>query len=86
MTKVNVNWWKPSGKWYASETLEIPDSVRPFDSTAVKRFIVENQTTLVPSWCGNYFVTLECSDASPHFFNRLYRPQDFTGYRKSGDA
>lgn len=31
MTKLRVNIFKPSGKWYTDEDIEIPDDIKDYD-------------------------------------------------------
>lgn len=44
--RVCVDWFKPGGKWYAGEVVNIGNAA-PHDSTAVARAIYENQGQLV---------------------------------------
>ena len=76
-TKILVNWYKPSGKWYAQDTLTVPDDLQPYEPDSLMGFIRENQKELQPSWYGGeWFVSvtvIEQHNSDTRFFERLFK-------------
>lgn len=89
MAKIRVNFWKPTGKWYESCVVEFPN--RHMSEEEIKQHIVDDQSALDRAWTlrSEYYVTLDShpgdyEDVPPKqscFFNRLYKPGDFAGYK-----
>lgn len=78
MTTLLINWYKPSGKWYASCRLEVPaDFKDSFTSDPLRDFIELHQDQLAPSWVkGDWYVSVACieqADEDPRFFERLMK-------------
>lgn len=71
-----VNWYKKSGKWYAKDTLTVPNYVSG-SYYVVKEFIIQNQTQLQDSWVNNeYYVSTTAifqDDKDTRFFEHLYK-------------
>ncbi len=76
-TKILVNWYKPSGKWYAQDPLIVPDDLQPYEPDNLMNFIREHQKELQPSWYdGTWFVSVtavEQPDSDTRFFERLFK-------------
>jgi hypothetical protein len=77
MAKLLVNWYKPSGKWYAQTELEVPDDFAiTYDKDVLKEFIEEHQDQLDSNWVnGRWYVSVSCieqTDEDPRFFERLF--------------
>lgn len=71
-----VNWYKPSGKWYASTKLQVPDDLETWDHQHVY-YIEQHQDQLNPQWVdGDYFVSIACieqAEEDTRFFERLVK-------------
>lgn len=69
-----VNWYKPSGKWYASTKLQVPDNLEAWDHQHVD-YIEQHQDQLQSSWTNSaYFVSITCieqAEEDDRFFERL---------------
>lgn len=75
--KVNVHFFKPSGKWYASCVVEVSER-HPYWSEEFKREIAERQTAVLSTdGCGFWIVVTHRddydSDPSSYFCQCMYR-------------
>lgn len=74
MVLIKVGWYKPSGKWYASEELNIPNSLT---SDILQEYIVANQRQLSTGWTnGDWYVActvLYQSTVDTRFFERMFK-------------
>lgn len=74
MVLIKVNWYKPSGKWYASEELNIPDSL---GADGIKEYIEAHQSQLGHNWTQHdWFVSVTVlyqSSIDQRFFERLFK-------------
>lgn len=66
--KIRVDWYKPSGKWYAGGEVEVDDSRLYFDDFLQK--IVDNQNELIDGWQGGYDVVT--SDTEENYADQNY--------------
>ena len=78
---IYVNFYKPSGKWYASGPVEVSHQLYELDE--LKQDIVNNQGILREGWQGNYVVTIDQIDSYDPFFTRLFPQGAFAGIRKN---
>ena len=73
--EIKINWWRSTGKWYAGDTIEVPDKSY-YDLDELMQLVVDRQTALVDGWrTDSFFVTLEGSDLNNDgtaFVNRLF--------------
>lgn len=88
MAKIQVDWFKGTGKWYSGGLVEVHN--HPIWRPEFKQAIVDNQNELVPEWVNDEFYvvcsTTESQDADPefkYFCNILFRPGAFSGMRKN---
>jgi hypothetical protein len=77
-TVLRVNWYKPSGKWYAQCELEVPDDFQiTFETDCIREFVEKNQNQLHKAWiAGDWYVSVTCitQDANDtRFFERLMK-------------
>lgn len=86
--KIQVDWYKETGKWYCGEEVEIGEA-KLWD-TEFKQAIVDNQNQLAnwPRVNSRFYVVTRDTEANvlnPEFrgFNSaLFTPGVFAGYRK----
>ena len=81
MTTILVNWYKPSGKWYAQTKLSVPnDFVITYDKDVLKEFIEKHQDQLANTWVnGDWYVSVSCLEQpveDTRFFERLFKYGD----------
>ena len=79
---IYVNFYKPSGKWYASGPVEVSHQL--FEVEELKQDIVNNQDILTEGWQDEFVVTIDQinPDDEP-FFARLFPQGAFAGIRKN---
>lgn len=74
--KILVNWYKPSGKWYAQEIMYVPPDLEAWDNQHID-WIENNQGTLQSSfYFGDWFMSVSCidqDDEDRRFFERLVK-------------
>lgn len=72
--KLLVNWYKPTGKWYAGQTMYVPTDLETWDNQHVA-YVEEYQTELQSAFTNsNYFMTISCIEQDAEdirFFERL---------------
>jgi len=77
MVLIKVNWYKSTGKWYASEELNVPDHV---SNDGIQKWVEDNQTQLQSTWVnGDYYVSITAlyqASVDTRFFERLYKYGD----------
>lgn len=71
-----VNWYKPTGKWYARCELEVPDDL-PGGSDSIERFVLTNQDQLQKSFSlGSWYMTttiVNQGKADCRFFEYMFK-------------
>ena len=79
-TTLLVNWYKPSGKWYSSCKLDVPDEITVVDlatTDVLKNFVELNQTELGERWVeGQWYVSVSCIEQPKEdvrFFERMFK-------------
>ena len=62
--KLLVNWYKPSGKWYAGTELDVPDDFQityTGEERCVEEFVEKHQDQLGENWIyGDWYVSVTC--------------------------
>jgi len=83
MTKILLDFYKPSGKWYGSGTAETTHFL--FED-GFKQDIVNTQDALIDGWNSNEYFTVavrnDPEDESSAFHNCLLSPDKLSGYVK----
>lgn len=89
---INVDFYKPSGKWYAGGLVDIGDAVL-YKKEEFKQAIVDAQHILFDEWMNNsefYVVTSPCKEdddrfdgLTAKFVNALFLPHEFQGMKRS---
>ncbi len=84
--KIRVDWFKPTGKWYAGEEVEVGDW--QLWEPEFKQAIVDNQKQLVDSWLGDFHVVtgdLQKYDDDPEYsrFSHHFAAERWVGMKKS---
>lgn len=59
--KVKVEFYKPSGKWYASDTIELPDSTELWD-TDLYDIISKTQKCIYTQACADKLCAVDISE------------------------
>jgi len=67
----NLDFYKETGKWYASQQIDIPDTIKQYDSTELYMFSCENQTAVSHPY--TFYISYECD-----LFKKLFIPQQWT--------
>ena len=71
-----VNWYKPSGKWYASARLQVPDDLETWDDQHIV-YVEKHQDQLQSGWTNReWFVSITCIEQAKkdtRFFERLVK-------------
>lgn len=78
---IYVNFYKPSGKWYASCPVEVTHQL--FEMDELKQDIVNNQDVLVEGWQGDYIVTIDQIASHDPFFTHLFTLDAFIDVRNT---
>lgn len=84
--KIRVDWFKPSGKWYAGGEVEIGD-LYLFDDE-LKQAIVDNQNHIGEGWQGYYDVVTSDTEENwrdesyTKFFKHLFHSGKFLGIKR----
>lgn len=78
--KLLINWYKPSGKWYAQQTMYVPPDLETWDNQHID-YIEKYQNTLKSTFVdGEWYLSITCieqDDADIRFFERLVKyPQN----------
>ena len=86
MTKLLLNFYKPSGKWYTSGTAE---TTHYLFEDGFKQDIINTQDALVDGWNSDGYFTVVVQnvpeDDSMAFHNCLLTPDKLSGYVKEAD-
>lgn len=76
LARLLINWYKPSGKWYAQDLMSIPSWISVLDDEFID-YIETNQEQLVKDWVdGNWYVSISCieqDNEDTRFFERLVK-------------
>ena len=76
---LNINFFKPSGKWYTGGTVEVSSQLYEMDELI--QDIVNNQDLLVDGWQGDFDVVIEAVDEND-FATHLFKSDRFIGIAK----
>lgn len=76
--KIQVNFYRQSGKWYAGGIVDI-GSTATWDTSEVKQAIVDNQGILMDGWQGQYYVVVGNVSDDDDFCMRHFGYDDFLG-------
>lgn len=74
--KLLINWYKPSGKWYAGQHMYVPNDIETFDNQHID-FIEQYQKELQQTFVDTKIImTVSCieqDDKDMRFFERLVK-------------
>ena len=83
--KIQVDFYKPSGKWYTGGTVDIGDA-RPHIGGEVEQALVDSQHILQDGWQGSFVVVVSNGNDTPSTdpsCKRMYPLGCFAGMRRT---
>ncbi len=81
--QIQVDFYKPSGKWYAGGLVEIGD-VGLHAKEDFMQAVVNGQQILIDQWTahGEYYVVTSSGPDDSKFVNALFAPHEFQGMKR----
>lgn len=82
--QIQVDFYKPSGKWYAGDLVEIGD-IGLHRKEDFMQAVVDNQKILIDQWTahGEYYVVTSPGPSDDRFVNALFLQHEFQGMKRN---